>query len=233
MKTKIIQIFSIVVFSVFALFSCNKKQEDNSKKLLDRALKYKDYATAAFAYNKLLIKDSTNLEYKDSLARIYIRSGNYEGGTMLGEQVLLKNKANNKLMELLGVAYEQLNNSEKSVSIFNSLYKSTKDVIYLYKISAMYFDNSMFEKADSITDYMIANADTSKSINISLPNGQSQTVPILAACYNMKGAIYAEGKSDIKTAISYFNKSLKISPDFQYPQMYLERIARYIQQGGK
>lgn len=219
--------------TAFAIISCNKQSGDNSKKLLERALKYKDFATAAFAYNKLLIKDTSNIEYKDSLARIYIRSGNYEGGAMLAEQVLSKNKSEKKLMELLGVAYEQLNNTEKSISIFNSLYKTTSDPVYLYKIAAMYFDNTMFEKADSIADYMIKNADTSKIININLPNGQSQTVPILAACYNMKGAIYAEGKSDLNNAIIYFNKALKISPDFQYPNMYLERIARYVQQGGK
>ncbi|MCC6722798.1 MAG: hypothetical protein IT243_11425 [Bacteroidia bacterium] len=227
--------FYIFFLSLLVVISCNKNKNsiENSKKLLDQALKYKDYATAAFAYNKLLLKDSNNIQYKDSLARIYIRSGNYEGGTILGEQVIAKNKNNTKLLELLGVAYEQTNNIDKSVTIFSNLYNTTNDYIYLYKITAMYFDNSNFEKADSLTDLMISKADTTKSININLPNGQSQAVPILAACYNMKGAIYAEGKSDLKNAVNYFKKALHISPDFQYPKMYLERIASYIQQGGR
>lgn len=215
------------------IFSCNKNKYENSKALLNRALKYKDYATAAFAYNKLLLNDSNNMEYKDSLSRIYIRSGNYEGGVMLAEQVIKKNKSNIKLLELMGIAYEQLNNTTKSIDIFNSLFKSSNDYIYLYKISAIYFDNSMFEKADSLADYMISNADTSKRLSINLPNGQLQSVPILAACYNMKGAVFAEGKNDLRTAVEYFKKSLKIAPDFQYPNMYLERIAQYIQQGSK
>jgi len=131
----------------------------------------------------------------------------------------------------MGVANEQLKRTDKSVGNFNDLFKTTNDYIYLYKISAIYFDNQMFAKADSLTDILIQKADTSKRIMINLPDGTSQSVPILAACYNMKGAILAEGSNNIQGAIPYFQKALKIDPEFAFPRLYLERISQYLQQG--
>lgn len=206
------------------------KVPNNSKALLAQALKNKDYATAAFAYNNLLLEDTTNMEYTDSLARIYIRSGNYEGGLRLGEKVMLKSPKNTKLLELIGVANEQTKHTDKSIENFKTLYSLTNDIVYLYKMSAIYFDNNKFEKADSLSDVLIEKADTSKKININLPDGSSQVVPMLAACYNMKGAIAAEGKNNLQGAVAYFQKALKIAPEFSYPQLYLQRIAQYVQQ---
>ena len=145
--------------------------------------------------------------------------------------MIAKNTQNKKLLELMGVANEQLKRTDKSVGNFNDLFKTTNDYIYLYKISAIYFDNQMFAKADSLTDILIQKADTSKRIMINLPDGTSQSVPILAACYNMKGAILAEGSNNIQGAIPYFQKALKIDPEFAFPRLYLERISQYLQQG--
>jgi tetratricopeptide (TPR) repeat protein len=225
--------FALLAFLGMAvLFSmCKQGSSDNSEKLLAQALKNKDYATAAFAYNNILLKDSNNIEVKDSLARIYIRSGNYEGGLRLGEQVMAKKPENKKLLELVGIANEQMKFTDKSVANFNVLYKLTGDYVYLYKISAIYFDNNMFTKADSTIDLVLTGADTARKININLPDGTSQLVPIKAAAYNMKGAIAAEGLNDIKSGVKYFQDALKIAPEFSYPQLYLQRIAQYMQQG--
>lgn len=217
------------LFMIIGLSMCGKK-EDTSRKLLEHALKNKDYATAAFAYNQILLNDTNNLEIKDSLSRIYIRSGNYEGGLRLGEQVIAKKPDNRKLLELIGIADEQMKNTEKSVQVFNKLFTLSGDYVYLYKISAIYFDNQLYQKADSVTDVVIARADSTRKININLPDGTSQTVSIIAAAYNMKGAVTAEGTNDLRSAVEYFNKALKIDPEFSYPKLYLQRIAQYMQQ---
>ncbi len=224
-------------FLTLVLLLSNCKQADNSKKLLAQALKNKDFATAAFAYNNLLLNDTANLEWKDSLARIYIHSGNFEGGVRLGEQVLLKQPKNLKLLELVGIGNGRLNNIEKSIINFNTLFAASQDYTYLYKIAGMCFDSEKYNEADSLADIMIAKADTTKKIVVQLPSGESQSVPILAACYNMKGAILAEladrtgNVEHIKNAVPYFQKALKIYPEFSFPRLYLERIAQYMQQG--
>ena len=237
MKTKYYSFFKkIGSFLTLVFFLSNCKQPDNSKQLLAQALKNKDYATAAFAYNNLLLKDTANLEWKDSLARIYIHSGNYEGGVRLGEQVLLKQPKNLKLLELVGIGNGRLNNIEKSIINFNSLFASSQDYTYLYKIAGMCFDNEKYNEADSLADIMIAKADSTAKIVVQLPSGESQSVPILAACYNMKGAILAEmadrtgNPAHINNAIPFFQKALKIYPEFSSPRLYLERIAQYMQQ---
>lgn len=237
MKNKSPQLFlKVCSFLLLILFISNCKQPDNSKKLLAQALKNKDYATAAFAYNSLLLNDTNNLEWKDSLARIYIHSGNYEGGVRLGEQVLAKQPNNLKLLELVGIGNGRLNRVDKAIANFNALFVSSQDYTYLYKIAGMCFDNEKFNEADSLADIMIAKADTSKRITVQLPSGQDQSVPIVAACYNMKGAILAEladrtgNVEHIKNAIPYFQKALKMYPEFSFPRLYLERIAQYMQQ---
>lgn len=208
---------------------------DNSKKLLSQALKNKDYSTAAFAYNSMLVNDSTNLEWKDSLARIYIHSGNFDGGVRLGEQVLVAQPTNLKLLELVAIGNGRLLKIDKSIANFNKLFVATTDYTYLYKIAGMCFDNERYNESDSLANIMIAKADSSKKITVQLPNGQNQTVPILAACYNMKGAILAEmadrtgNISHIKNAVPHFQMALKIYPDFSFPRLYLERIAQYAQ----
>jgi tetratricopeptide (TPR) repeat protein len=187
----------------------------------------------------LLLADSSNLEYKDSLARIYIKSGNYEGGVRLGEQVLAKQPKNLKLLELVGIGNGRLNNIDKAVANFNALFVASQDYTYLYKIAGMCFDSQKYNEADSLADIMIAKADTTKRIELQLPSGESQSVPIVAACYNMKGAILAEmadrtgNVEHIKNAVPYFQKALKIYPEFSFPRLYLERIAQYMQSGGR
>jgi tetratricopeptide (TPR) repeat protein len=229
--------YGLILLTIFFLSEC--KQSDNSKRLLAQALKNKDYATAAFAYNNLLLADSSNLEYKDSLARIYIKSGNYEGGVRLGEQVLAKQPKNLKLLELVGIGNGRLNNIDKAVANFNALFVASQDYTYLYKIAGMCFDSQKYNEADSLADIMIAKADTTKRIEVQLPSGESQSVPIVAACYNMKGAILAEmadrtgNVEHIKNAVPYFQKALKIYPEFSFPRLYLERIAQYMQSGGR
>lgn len=232
----LLNLFSLTLV-IILLNNC--KPADNSKKLLDQALKNKDYATAAFAYNNLLLADTSNLEYKDSLARIYIKSGNYEGGVRLGEQVLVKQPKNLKLLELVGIGNGRLNNIDKAVANFNALFVASQDYTYLYKIAGMCFDSQKYNEADSLADIMIEKADTTKRIEVQLPSGESQSVPIIAACYNMKGAILAEmadrtgNIEHIKNAVPYFQKALKIYPEFSFPRLYLERIAQYMQSGGR
>lgn len=240
MKTKFNYFVKVITFSALTIaFFQNCQPKDHSKKLLEQALKNKDYATAAFAYNELLLKDTSNMEWKDSLARVYIKSGNFEGGLRLGEQVMLKQPKNLKLLELIGLANARMNHTDKAIANFNALFVASKDYTYLYKIAGMCFDSERFSEADSLADIMIERADTSKRIVVSLPSGQDQSVPILAACYNMKGAILAEladrtGNVDhIKNAVPLFQKALKIYPDFSFPRLYLERIAQYMQGGGR
>ena len=63
LKNNLTAVLLVASFALLVLTQC--KPENNSKKLLSQALKNKDYATAAFAYNNLLLEDSTNLDYKD------------------------------------------------------------------------------------------------------------------------------------------------------------------------
>ena len=74
--------------------------------LYERSLALTDYGTALVALNMMLLEDSTNMEYTDSLARLYMRSGNFDAGLSLGKRVMAEDEKNYSLMELMATAYE-------------------------------------------------------------------------------------------------------------------------------
>ena len=124
------------------LFACNSSKEDlnNAEKLYKQAISNLDLTTAKLALNQILLLDSNNLIYKDSLARLYIQGGNYEGGVKLAEQLNKAGKADKKLLELTGVAYQQMGKLDESDALFNKLWNESKDFKYLYQIMVIQYE---------------------------------------------------------------------------------------------
>ena len=106
----------LLVVSVMLSTSCRESKDPTAfvKRQYAEALKYQDVTSQQLLLNELILLDSTNWAYKDSLSRLYIREGNYEGGLLLAEAVLNAGKGNNKLKELAGVAYQQVFQLQKS-----------------------------------------------------------------------------------------------------------------------
>lgn len=239
---KTISLLALNITALCLIASCGNNANTGSdalseaKKLYEQSVRFKDGSTAIVALNQILLHDSNNMQYVDSLAGLYIKTGNYGGGLELANKVYAKDPKNYRILELIGLAHQQSGDYEASIKDFQTLFEGTKDYKYLYQTATIYLENEQLNTADSIADIILAQAgETDTRIEMS-PAGVVESVPLKAACYNLKAMIQAEGKNNISGAVNYLRKALEIFPEFQFPQMYMQRIQQYQQmmrQGGQ
>jgi tetratricopeptide (TPR) repeat protein len=204
----------------------------DAKNLYNTAMANKDASTARVALHQIVILDSTALNYKDSLARILISTGNFVGGVKYGEEVLGANKADDVLVELMAHAYQQQYKLDESIELFTRLFKSTGDYRYevenlknwVYKGNRHHFDslsNQLLEIAR--TDTVAAQT----MIRIDAPLSRSeQYIPLEPIVLFLKGQYALEALKDPNTAINYFRQALLLSEAFEMPRAYLMEMSR-------
>jgi tetratricopeptide (TPR) repeat protein len=223
---------TVLVLSV-ALTACAPKPENNDKKDLEKHLRiYEtakeqfDYTTAAAALNYALDLDSGNIAMIDSLSRIYFSMGNLEAGIATAE-VVLSDRKDNRLKELIGLGYQRQGENAKAIQVFNELHQDLKDDKYLYQVAVLHLEQGNLDASDSTITHLLQNGNESTMIDNKGANGQTEIVPLFAACHNLRGIILAEAKGDIAGASKEFKKALKYAPDFSIPSAYLQQIAEY------
>lgn len=208
------------------------EQLAQAKALYEIAMEHKDASTARVALHQIILLDSNALNYKDSLSRILISTGNFQGGVQLGQDVLDAQKADNGLLELMGHAYQQLYKLDESIAIFNTLFANTGDYRYevenlknwVYKGNAHTFDslsNRLLEvaRADSVAANTL--------IRIDAPLSRSeQYIPLEPIILFLKGQYALEARRDPNSAIQYFKQALLLSEAFEMPRAYLLEMGR-------
>lgn len=222
------------------LFACTNTKNDtgNAEKLYKQAIANSDLATAKVALNQLLLIDSNNTVYKDSLCRMYIQGGNYEGGIKLAEQLMKTNNADNKLLELTGVAYQQIGKQVEAEDIFNKLFTASKDYKYLYQIMVIQYEKGNQAGFDSLSNKILTEVETDSILaqtTIEFPgpvSGVGQLVPIKAATQFLIGKNAYDREQDLRKAITYYQYSVQSYDPFEMARYYLTEIAR-MQQGGR
>lgn len=228
---------TFILMIAFFIGACNKNNEPSTQEQLKvhyetvykNSMANKDYATAIGALNNILIYDSTNLSYRDTLAQFYIQSGNFEAGLKYANQVLNKQPENFKLLELVGVANQQMGNLVVARQNFNSLYNASNDFKYLYQVATLDFYQGQFSKSDSLLNVLMeknAQSENPTYIETALTN-QPEKLPLDAACYIIKGFIAREQKN-YNQAFIYLEKAKKIAPQSQGVEFALQQTKQYV-----
>jgi tetratricopeptide (TPR) repeat protein len=235
---KSIKFLSIVLLSFVMVSSCGEKEDPKEKaiaeatKLYQAAEKNKDANTARVALNQLLLLDPNNDVYTDSLARLYIRSGNFEGGIALAEKLIKDNKASKELKELVGVAYQQQENNDNAIGVFGDLYESTKDYRYLFQQAVILSERENKQEFDSMVNVileLVNESEEAKETLIDFPTTRGdvkQMVPLEASIIFLQGkvALESEDVKQMRTGVNKMVKSLEIFPDFEMAKYYLQQI---------
>jgi len=222
----------LIVVVLAMLTSCNYEQKakksriDANKALYEQAKGLEDEATAIVALNYLLLEDSTNLEYMDSLSRLYIRNGVLNPGLSLGQKVMKVQPDNFKTLELIAEAQMALGKYPEAINNLENLHKEVGDVRYLYQLAIIDSEMKNAEKFDERLDRILIDPGTA---TVEFPAVQGmQEVDIKAAANFLKAQLhYNSGNMD--QALSYVKKALAISPNFQSALVAFEQI----QQGTK
>lgn len=227
------------VLAVVTLAGCSEKTTSDegvsnfevNKRLYERSVELKDVNTSVVALNYMLLEDSTNMEYTDSLARIYMTNGLFETGIQLGLKVMEKQPDNDKLLELIASAQEYEGsdaNLIKSYKNFKSLFDKTGDLKYSMKLAQISIVQGNYKSAMDRLDSIIANPET---VMMESPTrqGGSQQVDIKAGAYFLK-AQYAFQNNQMAQGAQLLNLALQISPNYEAGLELKRQLDQYNQQ---
>jgi tetratricopeptide (TPR) repeat protein len=232
---------TITLLTLVAAFtgSCTEKTSDldNAKALYAKSLENNDAITARVALNQILMIDSTNAEYQDSLSRVYMTSGNFEGGLKYAEEVYNAGKASNKLKENMALAYQQIGEMEKSEEFIGALLRDTRNNKYLFQQLVIKYESGNQPMFDSLSTQILELSDSDSTVAqtmVPMPSpvsGGNQLVPIKAATLFLIGNNALERKQDVRTAITYLRKSLQEYEQFEMSRYVLMEIEKMMMGG--
>jgi tetratricopeptide (TPR) repeat protein len=222
----------ILITLLFAACDNHKSQMKQAVSLYEQALDNKDASTAKFALNQLLLLDSTNIKYQDSLSRLYMRNGNFDAGIKYAETVYNSGKAGSKLKENMALAYQQIGETEKAEKFINNLIEETGDYKYLYQKLVIQYENGNQMMFDSLSTDILAQVETDSVMagtSVPMPGpatGVQQLVPIKAATLFLIGNNALERKQDVNTAVTYLKKSIEEYDQFEMPRYVLMELEK-------
>lgn len=226
---------SLILAVPVMLASCGKNSGGGNSSaqhqaLYERALELNDNSTAIVALNYLLLEDTNNIKYTDSLARMYIRNGLFEPGLRLGEKVMKKYPENYTMLELMAEARGTSGDFKTSKENFEFLYSKNKDIRYLYKLAIIESEQQDAQAFDKRLDQILIDPGTT---TVEFPAVQGmQSVDIKAAANFLKAQLYFNS-GNIEQSLAYVKKALAISPDFQSALVALEQIKEAKQGAGR
>lgn len=224
----------LIISALTTLASCNNNTStsgiDGYKKLFDKSMNTKDYQTAIVAAQLILINDSTQILYADTLPELYAATNNIMACNDAATAALLRSPKSERLLLLKALCAEQLGKVEEQMSIYNQLYAINKKAEYLYRITATHFGTGNFKAVENNLKELDELAITSKdSIDFMLSETEKQKVPLKAALLNMRAIMAAQKDRDMLSAKKYFEAAIREFPDFIMAKEYYKRLMN----GGK
>jgi tetratricopeptide (TPR) repeat protein len=232
---KYIYIVPALLLSVL-FTACNSNQTESNtnwskhyEDLYERALKMEDNQTAVVALNGILMYDSSQVSYKDSLIRMYLKGGLFNTGLPMGLAMLKDQPDNDGLRELIAEAQGMKGEWDQSIINFSKLYKRTKDVRYLYKMAIAESNSGNQNALVKRLDQILADSSTAR-VEFPDANTGTQLVDIKAAANLLRAQIYFNA-NDLNTGAAFLQKALIISPDFRTAQMLMSELQQYKRAG--
>jgi tetratricopeptide (TPR) repeat protein len=224
--------FLITLSAVLTITACNRNNPTNSdelKTLYKKSYDLKDIQTAITAVQLILVKDSAN-DLRDSLPSMYFAVQNIDACLVSTEASLKRKPADEELLKYKMLCLEQLGKADELLVLSSDLYKKTGKVEYLYKSVSVQLVQGNFDVATKSIDAMMEKYKTSAdSVDMIVGEGQNQRVPILAACWNMRGYVYIQNQKYQQAAEAY-QKAIQIFPDFVMARRNLQQLIQSAQQ---
>ena len=220
------------ISAVVLLSACNQKSATDVKSLevlYKKSYDLKDISTAITSVQLILLQDSTHA-LRDSLPAMYLSVQNIDACLTTTEDALKRKPNDEELLKYKMLCLEQLGKGEELLTLSNDLYNKTKKSEYLYKSVSVQLAMGNFEVASkNIDDMMEKYKNSTDSVDMIIGEGQNQRVPILAACWNMRGYVYIQTQKYQQAAEAY-QRAIQIFPDFVMARRNLQQLIQSAQQ---
>ncbi|MBW7845231.1 MAG: tetratricopeptide repeat protein [Bacteroidia bacterium] len=226
--------FLLTGATALLILSCSQQQANQSQNqkweaLYHKSYQLKDIPTAITAVQILLQQDSTNA-LRDSLPSMYFAVQNIDACLTVTDECLIRNPDSEDLNNIKLLCLEQKGEGEKALALAENLYNKTGKLEYVYKKASMELMTNQLDIAAKTINAMMEKYKTNKdSVDIFLDQSQSQPVPIIAACWNMRGYIHIQ-KQQYQQAAEAYQKAIQIYPDFVMARRNLQQLIQGMQQ---
>ena len=204
-----------LVFSIGFSQKLYKKDLLNlEKSVYKKALKNYDLEVAKNAVYRILELEGKQSTYLDTLAYIYFKQQNYLSCLQVSNKIL-KEKEKKDILEFKAVSLEKLHDIKSAIDVFEKIYAINKDAVSAYKLAQL---QQQLKRAAEAYETLKSgeNLKFPEKLAITFPTakkGEVQNVPFKAAFYNLM-ALTAYDLHNYDMAIRYYDKALKIYPDF-------------------
>lgn len=224
-------ILTLAAASVLA--ACNNTSDnaatDKLTALYKKSYDLKDIPTAITAVQLLLQHDSTNA-LRDSLPSMYFAVQNISACLTTTNASLTRNPENEDLNNLKLLCLEQQGEGKEVLALASKLYAKTGKVEYIYKQASVQLMSGDFEVAGKTIQTMMDKYKAAKdSVDIFIDQSQAQKVPVVAACWNMRGYMFIQ-KQQYQQAAEAYQKAIQIFPDFVMARRNLQQLIQGMQQ---
>ncbi len=210
-----------VLVACLVLISCknnskNITESNNWQKIYTNAYKIQDYHTAIVALNQLIISDSSNVNYYDSLAHFYLKKvQNFNAGRKMVDKGLALNPNNYQLIEYKSLLLLPEGKFDEATTLLEKAYNLSKKNRYKYMIATAKANQNKVQEAVEMIDALIQDKNSDKEmIETPVSEYTSQNVNLKALCYGFKAKL-AFRNNDMAYGIQLIDEALKIQPDYE------------------
>lgn len=204
--------------------TANSKQAeiDLYKEIYSQAMQYGDLGVAINTVYTILAMGG-EASYKDTLAYLYFNAGNNVQAILVADDILTENPNNITMLEITAISQQNLGLAKEALENYEKLYSLNPDIYHMYSIATLQYSLKRFGECGNTIDQILKSDDNVKPIKITNNNGQSQEVPIKAACLNMLGVMALELKQN-DVALKSFEEAIKVAPDFGLAKGNLAKV---------
>jgi len=136
---KIILTISLLFGLTMLAQKTTKQTESTSisfqKGILKQALIYADAPTAIANLHNIIALEGVNSTYKDTLAIVYYKTGNYVSSHIVAKELLQSKPENLQLLEIEANSLQNLGAGKEATEVFENLFAKTKNMYHGYQLA--------------------------------------------------------------------------------------------------
>lgn len=189
-----------------------------------RAIQYDDMQSAAYALTNYLMQGGQS-NFKDTLAVVYYRSGNGNGAYRLAKEIYDTDPKNVTALSLLADISGRAGDTKTSLDWYEKLCPLAPEPFNFYQLATRQFVLERIGECRTSLNKVVSDSVKARqeSVSLEIGPGQNESVPILAAAYNMLGALaYRDKKTE--EAKRYYQLAVKEHPGFVIARQNLEGL---------
>ena len=210
-----------------------KMKQDDHLKVYRTALQYNDMPTAAMSLVSYLSYGG-GINYHDSLAVVYFNMNNFPGAYKLANESYTRDNKNVTALSLLADISGQTNDAKTSLEWYEKLAPLNPLPYNYYQLATKQFSlERKLECRQSLAKVLADTAAAAKQkVSLQVGQGYSESVPVLAAAYNMLGVL-AFKENNLAEAKQHYTNALKSFPEFVIAKQNLDAMNKPAATGKK